>query len=161
MSTPQTATLSAMTPSVSLSLAGQTALHLACQCGDERCDELLIQGTPVDVTDKAGSTPVHAASLDGHHDSVAKLVEKGWSCDAKDKERNTALHAAAQGGTKTPEERFMKEGQSSKAKNKKRKTPLDSAVERGNHEAKRRKRVHRRRDSLHATLSLTVSYLHA
>jgi ankyrin repeat protein len=81
----------------SASLAGP--LHDAAKQGDvDRTKQLLDQGAVVTEPDAAGDPALVIASLAGHENVVALLLERGSDIGIRNKHGLTALHAAAYGG---------------------------------------------------------------
>ncbi len=82
---------------VSGALAGP--LHDAARDGDvKRANQLLDQGAVLAELDAAGEPALLVASLAGHADVVALLLERGGDLHIPNKGGLTALHAAAYGG---------------------------------------------------------------
>lgn len=122
-------------------VAGNTALHLAAYWGHQDCVALLIPATlaathdsPESVTDNAGCTPVHAASIEGHWNVIQQLRDAGWSLYKVDKGGNTALHGAASSGFVRLVKELVYAGLNLNQKNYNNDTPLDVAERHGNHE---------------------------
>lgn len=68
--------------------------------GRLECVQLLLRhGAMLDVSSKAGHTPLHGAAANRHCFVVRTLVEAGASLDAQNLHGNTPLHSAAATGT--------------------------------------------------------------
>lgn len=76
-------------------IAGETALHLAADCGDlEMLKVLLEHGADVEVLDTAQRSPLFRAVLGGHLRLVQKLREVGSKTDVLDASGESLVHAA-------------------------------------------------------------------
>lgn len=77
---------------------GATALHSACQVGSAECVEALVAAkAPLDVTDKAGATPLIIAAYGGHT-SCVKLLMAAGADDTKEYEGKLAVELAEELG---------------------------------------------------------------
>ena len=76
---------------------GQTALHIAAQCGHETLVEALLgAGAQVDVLNKVtGRTPLHAGCVAGSAACASLLLRSGADATLTDARGRTALQAAA------------------------------------------------------------------
>ncbi|KAI6651579.1 Serine/threonine-protein phosphatase 6 regulatory ankyrin repeat subunit A-like [Oopsacas minuta] len=76
---------------------GKTALHIACMLGNKSIVEVLLHvGWRPDAPSKQLRTPLHEATIAGHHQLFSLLVEKeSVELNAKDKYGYTATHLAA------------------------------------------------------------------
>lgn len=79
-----------------------TPLHVAAKkpCNKDTIEQLIRNGTDVDIKCFYGSTPLHVASLYGHFENVKTLINKNADINAKTIHKDTALHMAAEGNHK-------------------------------------------------------------
>ena len=94
--------------------------------------QLLDQGAVVAEPDAAGEPPLLIASLAGHADVVALLLERGSDIEIRNKGGLTALHAAAYGGNLEVVELLVSKGASvNDTRNFYKMSPLHAAAEEG------------------------------
>lgn len=81
----------------------ERGIWFAAQYGDlDRVKKLVLQHTPVDITDKSGYTALHYAARNGHLDVCKFLLSNGANINAVTKSgQATALHRAVSAGTLT------------------------------------------------------------
>jgi len=91
---------------------------------------LLAKGAPM-TTDWLGTSPLHLAALNGHHDIAEILMRSGCSKDARTKVDKTPLHLAATEGHATLVEVLLRTGAEVDSKDMLKMTPLHWAVQRG------------------------------
>lgn len=115
----------------SAALAGP--LHDAARNGDvDRTKQLLDQGASVAEPDLAGEPALLIASLAGHKEVVAVLLERGSDMGIRNKHGLTALHAAAYGGKLDVVELLVTKGASvNDTANFYKMSPLHAAAEEG------------------------------
>ena len=70
---------------------------------------LLAKGAPM-TTDWLGTSPLHLAALNGHHDIAEILMRSGCSKDARTKVDKTPLHLAATEGHSSLVEILLRTG---------------------------------------------------
>ena len=70
---------------------------------------LLAKGAPM-TTDWLGTSPLHLAALNGHHDIADILMRSGYSKDARTKVDKTPLHLAATEGHSSLVEILLRTG---------------------------------------------------
>jgi len=81
--------------------APQQSLHQATVSGNiERVKELLSKGVDINLKNRQGWTPLHAAVWNQKQDIAKLLIEKGADVNVKDKSSRTALQFAADTGQK-------------------------------------------------------------
>ena len=80
--------------------AKRTPLHMAAAYGEAECAKLLIEwGAEMNALDVDGRSPLFFASVNGHFNALATLLEMGFAeLDIGDNRGDTALHAAASKG---------------------------------------------------------------
>ena len=89
-----------------------TGKNLLAASRDGYADEvtaLLAKGAPM-TTDWLGTSPLHLAALNGHHDIAEILMRSGCSKDARTKVDKTPLHLAATEGHATLVEVLLRTG---------------------------------------------------
>lgn len=91
---------------------------------------LLAKGAPM-TTDWLGTSPLHLAALNGHHDIAEILMRSGCSKDARTKVDKTPLHLAATEGHSALVEVLLRTGAEVDSKDMLKMTPLHWAVQRG------------------------------
>ncbi|MCJ1454378.1 hypothetical protein MMC28_004731 [Mycoblastus sanguinarius] len=111
-------------------------LHLASTVGSSEILKILIQrGPPLDINglNGQGQSPLLLAAANGHHTSVAILLEAGGDPDIKDENDQTLVHHVALGGQMGILTRLKSENVAFdlEAKNNLGRTPLLCAVEKG------------------------------
>ncbi len=75
---------------------GQTPLHWAAWCGNEKISRMLIDaGANVNMQDKDGRTPLHTATYYGEIEIARMLIDAGANVNMQDKDGRTPLHWAA------------------------------------------------------------------
>ncbi|XP_042296832.1 B-cell lymphoma 3 protein isoform X2 [Sceloporus undulatus] len=115
---------------------GQTALHLACEHGNLRCLQELLDGSPVPLDLEArnfeGLTPLHVAVGTSNHNVVLTLLEHGADVDAVDIKsgRSPLLHAVENNNMEMVE-LLLKHGASVNAQSYGGNTALHAASGRG------------------------------
>ena len=86
---------------------GVSALHLACQRGNQAAVSVLLRSNDVNVNikDDNNDTPLHEASLNGFHDIVENLLTRmklenpdNMDIDPQNNESQTPLHLACREG---------------------------------------------------------------
>jgi|GEM_PF-237229 len=82
----------------------------------------------VNSRDKDGQTALNQATLGGHKETVAFLLQKGAQVNARDKDGNTALHTAAFLGRLEIAQLLVAEGANVNLKNDEEATPLANAA---------------------------------
>ena len=122
---------------LSSSVAGKTALHLACERGLLRlANWLLAAGALPSRRDAAGQIPLHAAAAFGHVVLIEKLAELAvgqeelCGVDTRDGEGRTPLRLAVERGCTRTSEALLLLGASAVAVAEDGKSPLDVARER-------------------------------
>jgi ankyrin repeat protein len=79
--------------------SGRTSLYIACQDGNEKIVNLLLQsGANVNIAANNGSTPLHAASLNSYVTLVQLLLKRGAKINAAASHGITPLHSACWNG---------------------------------------------------------------
>jgi len=75
-------------------------LHAAAKNGNmqQLAQSLAMPGANLEVTDSAGSTPLHYAAREGQEKAAAALIQAGSSLGARDAEGCLPLHGAASTG---------------------------------------------------------------
>jgi len=77
------------------------SLHQAAVSGDiNRVKELLTKGADINLKNRQGWTPLHAAVWNQKQDIAKLLIEKGADVNVKDRSNRTALQFAADTGQK-------------------------------------------------------------
>ncbi|MCL7037784.1 hypothetical protein MKW94_029558, partial [Papaver nudicaule] len=79
---------------------GRGSLHFAAEGGSLEVCRYLIETLKLDVDskDEEGTTPLYAAAVKGHFDTVRYLLEKGANPDVSNDKNFTPLHYAAKSG---------------------------------------------------------------
>lgn len=115
-------------PDGKILVAKTSALHLACEYGQLRLVECIIQlGADLEITDSFRRTPVLIACEMGCLEILKILIEHGSNIQARDYEGNTALHIAALEGKLHIVRYFVEELKfSTNVKNKQGFTPLQA-----------------------------------
>ena len=79
---------------------GQTPLHFACQCEEQKILNLLLAAKDINVNakDDEGDTPLIVASRTGKVNFMKALIAKGANVNAQNNTMSSALHEAARYG---------------------------------------------------------------
>lgn len=80
---------------------GRTALHYACELGNIKIVELLLNNQPpagINIQDSVLETPLHIASAEGHGKVVAELLKRRANTDIQNSFGATPLHRATYRG---------------------------------------------------------------
>ncbi|XP_035664093.1 death-associated protein kinase 1-like [Branchiostoma floridae] len=113
---------------------GDTGLHYACSGGHDKIVEQLIKnGTDLNVTNGDGNTGLHYACGGGHYNVVELLIKNGADLNVTNKGRDTGLHYACKGGHYKVVELLIKNGADLTVTNKNGDTGLHKACE-GDHD---------------------------
>lgn len=80
---------------------GATALHLACESGNEECISLLLKsGAPIDaLTFDDWASPLLVACFNGNKSAAKLLIMANAELDTPNAEEATALHVACHSGS--------------------------------------------------------------
>jgi ankyrin repeat protein len=92
---------------------------------------LVRKGSPVDVPNKKGWTPLHRAVYNGRRQSVQTLVELGASLTAVTKDGNSPLHLACFMNQLSTMEKLCELNASQKAVNLRGQKPIDLCISDG------------------------------
>lgn len=104
----------------------QSALHLACFRGNQKCVLLLLSDeSTVNKVDKCGNTPLHMACSHGHVECVKALVFHKVKCNmaAVNDQGDTPLHLAARWNFTSIVSLLLEHGANPKIKNYLKETP--------------------------------------
>ena len=141
---------------------GQSLLHIACQSGNKKIVELLINsGADVNVSNRRGLTPLDIAERDGQTEiiellrvhgakkgfsnllrainsgdieQVKLLISQGADVNTKNNAGQTLLHIACRSGNKEVVEFLIDQGANINSKSNRDLTPLDLAQRAGHTE---------------------------
>ncbi|XP_052341182.1 ankyrin repeat domain-containing protein 6 [Oncorhynchus keta] len=109
-------------------MAGNTALHLACQnANTQSAHVLLLGGSRPDIKNNVGDTCLHVAARYNHLAMIKILVDALCSVTAKNQLGDTALHVAAALNHKKTVQLLLEAGTDGNARNNAGKTALDKA----------------------------------
>lgn len=111
-------------------LDGNTALHLASQCGHEAVLRLLLnhRRAYINIRNRNGRTALHLAISHEQEAVVRLLLDKGARTEAKDSDQTTALHIAAMRGHETVIRLLLDRGALIEVKNRWEHTALHLAA---------------------------------
>ncbi|MHA2315150.1 MAG: ankyrin repeat domain-containing protein [Candidatus Hermodarchaeia archaeon] len=106
------------------------SLNVAAYVGDlAKVKSFIENGTPVNIADKTGFTPLHAAIGSGRKDIVEFLIGRGANVNANDEKNRTPLDYAVSEGYKNVAEYLIAKGANiNPSQVEKRWPPLHSAV---------------------------------
>jgi Ankyrin repeats (3 copies)/Ankyrin repeats (many copies)/Ankyrin repeat len=108
-----------------VSISQDTALHWACQHGDERMiTALLAAGANPDARNSQENTPLLVAAWREKDNVVVTLLDHGVDVNAANEVQNTALHGACQHGNERMITALLAAGANPDARNSEENTPL-------------------------------------
>jgi len=97
----------------------------------DQIDVLTRRGSPMEVQDNKGDTPLHEAANHGKEGVIRLLLDHGAQIGASNKEGWTALHIAVWNGKESVVQLLLDRGAAIDASNKEGKTPLHEAARNG------------------------------
>jgi len=72
--------------------------HAAAEAGSAEIEQLLAQGTDVNLRDETGRTALHWAAMFGHEQTCSTLLAKGADPKVRDHDGKTPFDLARSGG---------------------------------------------------------------
>lgn len=112
-----------------LTLSGQSPLHVACERGSLECAKVLVVcGANPDLQDLNGMTPIMLATKFGHQELALFLIEKSTNLNVTQRNKWSALHFAVSVGDFEVAKNLVNYGADINAQTKEEWTPLHIAI---------------------------------